>query len=58
MGANACVMHVDEIKVIREYPTVVEYVLYMQDNTEEYALEYDLWLLAFFRDRYLCSQSM
>ena len=48
MGANVGVMDDDEMKVISECPTFVEYVLYMQDNTEEYALEYDLWLIACF----------
>ena len=48
MDANAGVMENDEMKVIIECPTFVEYVLYMQENTGEYALEYDLCLLACF----------
>ena len=40
----------DEMKVIKVCPTFVEYVLYVQDNTGEYALEYDLCLLACFLD--------
>ena len=34
MGTNAGVMDDDEMKVITECPTFVEYVLYMQENTE------------------------
>ena len=48
MRVNAGVMDDDEMKVITECPTFVEYVLSIQENTGEYALEYDLWLLAYF----------
>ena len=47
------VMDDDEMKVIKVCATFVEFVLYMQDNTGEYALEYDLCLLACFLDIYI-----
>ena len=48
MDANAGVMENDEMKVIIECSTFVEYVLYMQINTEKCALEYDLGSLTYF----------
>ena len=45
-GAN--IIDDDEIKVISKCDNFLEYVRYMKDNTREYALEYDLKLLARF----------
>ena len=53
MGANVGKMDDEKMKVISECPNFVEYVLYMRDNNEEYALEYDLLLLDCFLGIYI-----
>ena len=50
MLSNSDGMDEDEIKVIREAHSLLEYIQYMQNHTQEYALEYDLQLLA----KFLC----
>ena len=48
LDSDAGVIDDDEKKVISKCDNFLEYVRYMKDNTREYALEYDLKLLARF----------